>query len=226
MSRTHVVFRLILKDWWLHSPVMILSFMGGAIALAILCIGGQTPFVLGAVFFFIAMIFCASMLPMSNIVNERKRQTLAFMMSLPVSASRYGAAKLVSTVGMFMMTWLALIAAVLWMILSRHILPNGAIPLALILANVPFIGFCLITGVALVGESEAWGITGAAIVNSSYWLAWYLLASRFPAIMHNATRPAAVWDPATVDILGAEFVSILLILGLAMLLQSRKRDFI
>lgn len=144
MSRRRVVFRLILKDWWLHSPVMILSIAGGAIALAILRIGGQTPFVLGVVFFFISMMVCASFLPMSNIVNERKRQTLAFMMSLPVSASRYGAAKLVSTVGMFMITWLALIAAVLWMILSRHVLPNGVIPLALILANVPFIGFCLI----------------------------------------------------------------------------------
>lgn len=203
MSRTHVVFRLILKDWWLHSPVMILSVIGGAVALVILRIGGQTPFVLGAVFFFISMMVCASLLPMSNIVNERKKQTLAFMMSLPVSASRYGAAKLVSTVGMFMMTWLALI-----------------------LANVPFIGFCLITGAALVGESEAWGITATAIVNSSYWLAWYLLASRFPAIMHNATSLAAVWDSATVNILGAEFASILLILGLAMILQSRKRDFI
>lgn len=221
-----VTLRLIMKDWRMNSSVIVLSIMGGAVALGVLLIGGQTPFVLGAVFFFISMIFCASLLPMSNIVNERKRQTLAFMMSLPVSASRYGAAKLVSTVGMFMITWLALIAAVLWMILSRHILPNGAIPLALILANVPFIGFCLITGAALVGESEAWGITATAIVNSSYWLAWYLLVSHFPAIMHNATRPAAVWDPATVNILGAEFVSILLILGLAMILQSRKRDFI
>jgi ABC-2 type transport system permease protein len=224
--RNHVALRLILKDWWLHSPVIILSILGGAIALAVLRIGGQTPFVLGAAFFFISMMFCASIFPMSNIANERRKQTLAFMMSLPISSARYGAAKLVSTVGMFLIPWLTLIAAALWMILGRHILPKGTIPIALILANLPFIGFCLITGAALVGDSEGWGIAAVAVVNSSYWVVWYLLASNVPALTRNWAGPVAVWNSAAVNILGAEFCIIVLILGLTMILQSRKRDFI
>jgi ABC-2 type transport system permease protein len=226
VSNRHVVLRLILKDWRLHSPVIILSIVGGAFALTILRMGGQTPFVLGAVFFFISMIFCASIIPMSSIVNERKKQTLAFMMTLPISPAQYGGAKLVSAVGMFLIPWLTLIAAALYMIHGRHVLPDGTIPVALILANLPFIGFCLITGVALVGESEAWGQTAAAIVNSSYWLGWYLLASHFPAILRNWESPTPVWSPATVNILGGEFAAIVLVLGLTLFLQSRKQNFI
>jgi ABC-2 type transport system permease protein len=221
-----VALRLALKDWRLHSQVIVLSIVGGAIALAVLRIGGQTPFVLGTVFFFMSLIFCASILPLSNIVNERRRQTLAFMMSLPISPAQYGAAKLASTVGMFLIPWLTLIAAALYMIQGRHVLPNGAIPLTIILANLPFVGFCLITGAALVGESEAWGAAAAAIVNSCYWLGWYMIVSYGAPLTRNWTSPAAVWNPAALKVIGGEFAAIAAILGLTIFLQSRKRDFI
>jgi ABC-2 type transport system permease protein len=148
-----VVGRLILKDWWLNSPMIILSIVGGVIALMILQLGGATPFVLGSVFFFIALIFCASLVPGSNIVNERKKQTLPFLMSLPISSVQYGTAKLVSTVGMFLVPWLILVGAALWFINVRHALPGGVIPMALILALLPFVGFCISTGVALIAEN-------------------------------------------------------------------------
>lgn len=221
-----VTLRLIMKDCWFNRAVIVLSIIGGLVALGVLLIGGQTPFVLGAVCFFISMIFCASILPMSNIVNERKKQTLAFMMSLPISAAQYGTAKLVSTLGAFLIPWLTLIAAALYMILGRHVLPNGAIPAALILATVPFIGFCLITGTALVAESEGWAIAATAFVNSSYWLAWYLLASQVPSLTRTWNSPVTVWNAAAVDILAAEFAVIVVVLSLTMFLQSRKRDFV
>ena len=47
--RGSIIGRLILKDWWLHSPVVILSVLGGGIALALLSLGGVTPFVIGSV---------------------------------------------------------------------------------------------------------------------------------------------------------------------------------
>lgn len=221
-----VILNLILKDWWLNIRVITLCIIGGVAALSVVLIGGQTPFVLGAGFFFISMIFCASFLPMSNIVNERKKQTLAFMMSLPISPAQYGIAKLISTLGMFLIPWMALMVAAFYMVLGRHVLPNGVIPIMLILATVPFIGFCLITGTAVVGESEGWAIAATATVNSTYWVAWYLLASYAPSLTRSWNGPAAVWNRAAVDILGAEFGLIVMVLFLMMLLQSRKHDFV
>jgi ABC-2 type transport system permease protein len=221
-----VVGRLILKDWWLNSPMIILSIVGGVIALMILQLGGATPFVLGSVFFFIALIFCASLVPGSNIVNERKKQTLPFLMSLPISSVQYGTAKLVSTVGMFLVPWLILVGAALWFINVRHALPGGVIPMALILALLPFVGFCISTGVALIAESEGSSIAATAAVNSSYWFVWYILSTRFPTLGRDWTAREAIWSPAVLNILGGECALIVLILGLTLYLQSRKRDFV
>jgi ABC-2 type transport system permease protein len=223
--RGSVVGRLILKDWWLNSPMIILSIVGGVIALTILQLGGTTPFVLGSVFFFISLIFCASLVPGANIVNERKKQTQPFLMSLPISSVQYGTAKLGSTVGMFLLPWLILVGAALWFITVRHALPNGVIPMALILALLPFIGFCISTGAALVG-SEGLNIVTTAVVNSSYWLVWYTLSTRFPALTRDWTSRAAIWSPTVLNVLGGECALIVLILGVTLYLQSRKRDFI
>ena len=224
--KTNVMLHLILKDWRLQRQVIIFSIVGGVIALAILAIGGQTSTVIGSVFFFVSMICCACFLPMLNIVNERKKQTLSFVMSLPVSSARYGAAKLVSTSGLFLILWVTLLGAALYLIVGRHVLPDGVIPMALILANLPLIAFCLITGTALVSESEGWSTAAIVTANSSYGLTWYLLASKFPSITRNWGGPVAVWNPAVIKILSVEFGAIVLILALTLYLQSRKRNFI
>src|SRR5512142_2756974 len=106
--KTNVMLDLDWKEWQLQRRMITLLTLAGAASLAILLIGGQAV-IIGTVFFFVAMIFCACLVPMQNIVNERKKQTLAFMMSLPVSAAQYGAAKLASTASMFLISWLALL---------------------------------------------------------------------------------------------------------------------
>lgn len=224
--KTNVMMQLILKDWRLQRRTVILTIIAGVAALAMLLIGGETPIVIGTVFFFVAMIFCGCLLPMQNIVNEIKKQTLPFVMSLPVSSARYGAAKLVSTVGMFLAPWLILLGAGLYVILGRNILPHGVIPMAIILMGFPLIGFCLTTGTALVAESEGWATAAIAVVNSSYWLVWFILVRYVPSLTRTWNGPVAVWSPVVFKILGAEFATVFLILGLTLYVQSRKRNFI
>jgi len=223
--KTNVMMQLILKDWRLNSRMIFLLTLAGASALALLMIGGKA-ILIGTVFFFVAMIFCACLLPMQNIVNEIKKQTIPFIMSLPVSSAQYGAAKLLSTAGMFLISWLALLGAGLYMIVGRHTLPQGVIPMGMILMGFPFIGFCLVTGAALAGESEGWATAALAITNSSYWLAWYLLLTYVPSLNKGWSSPVPVWTPAVFKVLGAEFAIVFLILGLTMYIQSRKRSFI
>lgn len=224
--KTNVMLQLVLKDWRLQQRIIIFTILAASAALGMLLLGGQTPVVIGTVFFFVSIIFCACLLPMQNIVNERKKQTLSFVMSLPVSSARYGAAKLLSTVGMFLALWLMLLGAGLYMILGRNVLPHGAIPMGIILMGFPLIGFCLITGTALVGESEGWGTAVLAITNSSYWLVWYLLVSHVPSLPQTWAGPVAVWSSAVVKILISEFTIVFVILGLTVYIQSRKRNFI
>jgi len=180
---------------------------------------------IGAVWFFVVLFVLASMLPISNVIKERNKQTVVFLMSLPLSAVQYGMAKMVSTIGIFLIPWVAMVIAGSVLVLSRHDIPNGIIPLTLVLFILPLIGFCIIAGAALISESEGWTVAVTIAGNSSYWLVWYFII-RNPAISGTLNSPVPVWNAPIMAILGGEAAAIALILGLTFYLQSRKREFV
>jgi ABC-2 type transport system permease protein len=220
-----VVRQLVVKDWYLYRGLILFTMLGGAIAVALSQGRSEPAVVVGAVCFFIALIMAAHMLPLASIVNERKSKTLAFVMSMPVSAIEYTTAKLIANLVMFLSPWLTLVLTALFMIETRAWIPRGVIPLMLILAFLPFIGFCLITAAALVGESEGWGIAANVVCSSSYGLTWYFM-TRVPALMANANGPAPVWNSTVLTVLASELGVVVVILGVTFFLQSLKRDFV
>ena len=198
---------------------------GGVAALAVAQLRSEPAIVVGTVFFYMALTLVGHMLPLVGIVNERKNHNLAFLMSLPLSIIQYTAAKLISTLGMFLIPWLTLVAAGVLLIEVRGMAPRGIIPILVILAVLPFVGMCLITCAALVGETEGWGIAANVFCSSWYGLTWYFL-SRVPKLMVNASGPAPVWNSTVFQILAGELGLSLLILTLTFYFQSRKRDFL
>src|ERR1700722_19057549 len=100
-----VTRHLIAKDWRLHRQQILFSIVAGAIGLAVVQLGTEPAAVVGGVWFFIALIMVGTMLPLSGTVNERKKQNLAFVMSLPISSMQYTTSKLVSSTGMFLVPW-------------------------------------------------------------------------------------------------------------------------
>jgi ABC-2 type transport system permease protein len=223
--RSSVISQLMVKDYHLQRTTLLLSVALGAVAIAVAHIGGEVPLVIGTVWLFVALIVLGCMLPISAIVNERKKQNLPFILSLPVNNIQYTTAKLLSSLLLFIVPWLALVGSVLLLIYGGHVLPQGVIPMLLILSLLPVIGFCLISGCALVGESEGWSMAATLVCNSSYGITWYLLA-RMPAFNSTWKSPLPVWNAVALRALSIEFVAIVLILGITLFLQWRKRDFI
>jgi ABC-2 type transport system permease protein len=221
--RNSVVRYLILKDWRLNRTSIALSLLAGVIALGLTQVGGQLPVLLGTAWFFIALIIFGSLLPATNIVNERKKQNQAFVMSLPVSPTQYVTAKLLSTTGMFLAPWLMLVLSAILLVDKGHILPNGVIPLLLILAALPLVGFSVIAAGAFI--SEGLNIAGTVVCNSSYWLVWYGLMQK-RAVTDGLKSPVAVWNSTILTTLGGEFGLVILLLGLTYFIQSRRRDFV
>jgi ABC-2 type transport system permease protein len=222
---SRVIQALILKDWRLQRTQTLISVAAGGLALALLQVRTETTFMVGTVWFFVALIVLGSMLPVSNVINERKKQSLAFLMSLPISALQYGISKMVSTLGLFLAPWGVLVIAASTFILSRADIPKGIVPVMLILFGLPLVGFCMIAGTALVSESEGWTIAATIVCNSSYGLVWYFIIST-PAINGDLKSPVPVWSSPVLTILGAEAGAVALILGLTFYLQSRKREFV
>ncbi len=218
-------WHLVKKDWRLYRNHIVISTLAGVVALGLCLKGGEVAGSIGAVWIFTALVIIGCMLPMSAIVNERKKQTLPFIMSLPISVREYTAAKLLSSVGMFLTPWLMLLAATVALIEVRDFLPKGSIPFAVIVLLLPFIGFALITGCALVGETEGWAIAATVACNSSYWLVWFMIA-RTPGMMDLAKGNVAVWNSQLLWIVAGELGLIAAALLLTFYLQSRKTDFI
>lgn len=222
--RGSVVWQLMLKDWRLYRGMILFSILMGVIGLGVVQIATEPAVVVGTVLFFIAIILVGAMLPLAGIVNERKNKNLAFVMSLPISSVQYTTSKLWATTGIFLIPWLALVAAGVLMIVLRGF-PHGVIPVMLILTLLPWVGLAIITAAALIGESEGWGIAANVFVQSSYGLTWYFF-SRVPAVMKYNNSPVVVWSPAVLKILATELAIIPLLLVLTYFVQSRKKDFI
>ncbi len=220
-----VTRELILKDLRLHKSHLLFTIAAEFLALAGVMLKTETAVVVGTSCFFIALVFAGCLLAGSNILNERKKQTLPFVMSLPVSPVQYSLAKLIATVGMFLALWLPLVAGALWMIEGKGMFPHGIIPAALIILTMPLLGFTIVMSANLVGETEGWNMASVLICNSSYGLAWYFIL-KVPAFTNYWGGSVAVWNSTAVSVLGGEFALIVLTLVLTFYVQSRKRDFI
>jgi len=220
-----VVRQLVVKDWELNRHFIVTAIVCGAATLALLLLKREPVTVVGSTTLLITLIFIGCMLPASNILNERKKQTLPFVMSLPISSFQYTTSKLLSTVGMYLIAWLPLVTATIWLIAGPRILPAGVIPMAMILLTLPFIGMCLVTAMTMVGETEGWNLVANLVCNSSYGFVWYFI-TRTPSLMHDLTSKVPVWNSAVVTFLVSEFALIAMILALTYYLQARKTDFV
>jgi hypothetical protein len=219
-----LVRHLIVKDFQLHRASIIGSIAAGVLCLVIFQFRGLVG-LLGIIGFFTALVVLGSMIPHASVVSERKGQNLAFLMSLPISSIQYTMAKILAALGMFLIPWLTLVISAMTLMLSRSDIPNGVIPVVLILVILPLIGFCAQTSIALVGESEGWVIASTIATNVSYSFAWPLIFSN-AELRASATSPTLLWSPIVLKILGLEFVAIAGILAITFDVQARKKDFV
>jgi ABC-type transport system involved in multi-copper enzyme maturation permease subunit len=215
---------LIRKDLEMSLAFPLLAFATGCGALALFYFGGEPLAIAGIVAFFIVLVMLG-VVPMVLILNERKKQTLAFVMSLPVSASQYAFAKLAAALGMFVVPWLLLVGLALALIVGTSDVPNGVIPLFVMLALLPLIGFLVSTSVAIVFESDLWSNVTMGAVHISYSFVWITVIS-IPGLLADVGSPVPVWNETVLTALAIELGLIAAIFGLTLALQSRKRDFI
>jgi hypothetical protein len=215
---------LIRKDLEMTWVFPVLAVTTGCGALTLFWFGSQPVAISGIVAFFIVLVMLG-VTPNVLIMNERKKQTLAFVMSLPVSGSQYALAKLAAALGMFFVPWLLLVGLALLLIVSTSEMPNGVIPLFFALALLPLIGFLVTTSVAIVAESDTWSNVTMGTVNISYSFVWISVMA-IPGLLADVGSPVPVWNETILTALGIELGVIVTIFGLTLYLQSRKRDFI
>lgn len=228
MNRAHinyaVVRQLIAKDWYLNRLVILGSLPVGLGALAIVLTGKQVAFMLSIILLCMVIVGVGAQLALVTTINERKEQTLAFVMSLPVSWREYTAAKILANLIIFLIPWLLLTAGALGVLLLPGA-AHGLVPFTAIMAVEMLITTSLIVVAGIITESQAWTTAGIFCSSLGINILGYVFA-HLPGISMYMWRTRVHWSPTAWIILASELLTVPLLLGLTFYIQSRKTDFI
>lgn len=220
-----MILRLARKDWHLQRIAIGAAFAGGALALALLAFGGEGAFTAGLLFLITVVIGLGVQLAIATIVQERADGTLVFTLSLPVSARDVTAAKLVANLGMFLLPWTLLGGGAVAVFALRDGVPDGLIPVAVLVLVELLLGYCVQLAVALVTESMGWTI--AAVVAGNLAVNGFLYRiARIPEIAAHTQGAVAVWNPTVFTLLGAMVALAVLALGAAWVVRDRRGDLL
>jgi hypothetical protein len=222
----HVVKQLVLKDWYLNRAVIAASIAIGIVTIAAVDLwhATQLAVILGMIVLVMILIGAGAML-MITIVNERKLQTLPFVMTLPISYKEYTASKILGSLLIFLVLWTALVADIVLSILFLPGFPHGLIPFVVIMSVEILMSTCLITAVAITTESQGWTVAITQVGTLSLnGIGWTIV--RLTGIGRTMTAAAVDWSSTATGLVLIEFTIIALMLGAAFFVQSRKRDFI
>ncbi len=197
---------------------------GGVLSLGIIALGGNVGFYIGLLLLITIMIVIGATLVMGTLVGERENQTLAFVMSLPISHREYTAAKILVNLLIFVPFWLVLVAGSLGLILASPTI-HGLFAFTVIMSVEILANICLMISVALVTESKGWTISAMIAGNLAINVVGYIVA-HIPGISNGMFGTIIQWRPAATISLAVEFALIALMLGGAFFVQSRKKDFL
>lgn len=219
-----MVRRLILKDWYLNRWMIFASIPLGLVALAIVLTGKPAAFMLCIILLCMIIVGVGAQLAMVTTINERKEQTLAFVMSLPVSWREYTAAKILANLIIFLIPWLLLTAGALGVLLLPGA-THGLVPFTAIMAVEMLVTTCLIVVAGIITESQAWTTIGIFCSSLGINVLGYLFA-HLRGISGTMWGNRVHWTPTAWTVLCAEVLMVPLLLGLTFFIQSRKTDFL
>jgi len=161
---------------------------------------------------------------MVTTVNERKEQTLAFVMSLPVSWREYTAAKILANLILFLIPWLLLTGGALGVLLLPGA-THGLIPYTAIMAVEMLITTTLIVVAGIITESQAWTTAGIFCSSLGINVLGYVFA-HLRGISMYMFGSRVQWTSTSWIILICELLAVPMLLGATFYVQSRKTDFL
>ena len=219
-----MVRTLILKDWYLNRGVIRGSIPVGLGALALVLTGKQMAFMLCIILLCMVIVGVGAQLAMVTTVNERKEQTLPFVMSLPVSWREYTSAKILANLILFLIPWLPITGGALCVLLLPGA-THGLVPYTAIMALEMLITTLLIVAAGIITESQAWTTAGIFCSSLGINVLGYVFA-HLPGISAYMFGMKIRWTATAWTVLTAELLTVPLILGTTFYIQSRKSDFV
>ena len=218
-----VIRQLVRKDWQLFEKQFAAYVAAAIVALCFLGMATSWSFYVGSLLLIIVMVAVACFAISNSLLVERKEQTLAFVMSLPLSPLDFYLAKLIGNLVTFAAPFLLMSVGTLAVILSTP-LPDGLVVFALLLFGHIVLAYSVSLGVAMAVESEGWNtfvmIASMVLINP-----FIMLLGQIPEISGNAKLDAIVWSTPALAILSAQMLLSLFVIVATGWVHCRKPAF-
>ena len=217
--------RLIAKDLYLYRWLIAGALAAGIASLVLSRFTGgdnvTTGPNLGILLYMTTVIAFGISLPML-VLKEHQNKSQLFVLSLPVSPAQYSSAKVWAALIAFLVPWLTLTAGVVVVTVATPA-PDGGIPFFVAMMTFFLGNFCLLMTVTVTTMSEITAIAGILVTNISVTV-FLTQVGQLPGVQGHSQDAVATWSPAILAVLGIELAVILLSLGLALYLPSRRKD--
>lgn len=218
-----VIKLLVAKDWKLFEKQLAACVVGGVAALCLIGMATGWSFYLGSLLMIIVLVCAACFSISTSLLVERKEQTLAFVMSLPVTPLDYYLAKLFGNLITFLVPFLLMLAGTLLVILFTP-LPDGLIPLSLLVFGHVLLAYAASLSVAMAVESEGWN-TFAMIGSMLLINPFIMLMGQLPVISEHVKTDIIVFGPIVAAILLFQLLASVAVLVTTGWVHGRKRSF-
>jgi hypothetical protein len=222
---SQMVTLLILKDLFLSRRLLFAYFLAGLASVVIGCLPNDTIAFVGFILIVTTSIGMGMHLIGELILEERKRNTLAFVMSLPVNVTEYSTAKILVVLMTFLIPWSSMLMGSVFLIAVLPWSKDGILGPTLLIFFELFASFALQLITAIVSESVGWTI--AVMIAGNVFLNLFLVKLfSIPEISEVIKTDVFRWTPLMSQVLSVEIAVIVLSVVIALTVQSRKRCFI
>ena len=220
-----IVNQLIKKDWEMNQGPLMGYMVLGALALWLFITEHEMAFMAGLILLIAVVVVIAIHMVIATIVNERKEQTLTFIMSLPVSYKEYTVAKILANWIVVGLAWSILYIVMASLILLFDNMPNGLLPYTSMAMLYLLCIFAVLLATAMISENEVVTIVVMTVANITISI-FMTFVARMEEIGPFINGPEAVWNSAALSIIAAQIAVLIGSLVLTIYLQSKKRNFL
>jgi hypothetical protein len=216
--------KLIARELYMHRWMTAGSVIAGLAGLALVARGGHMNFNVGFLIWLTTIVAFGVVVAMFGIASERKERVMNWVLTLPIAHGDYVRIKVVALLLCFILPWTVLCAAAIGLVAALPALPDGLLPMAVLLSVFMLVNYSFVVCSALHVHSEG-PMTLVIIVHNIAITLFMFAVGAIGDISRHMQGPVAVWNSAFWTVLSIELAVFLILLAIPWLVAARRRDF-
>ena len=217
--------KLVAREFQMHRWMTAGTVVAGLAGLAVVALGGTMNFNIGFLIWLTTIVAFGVVVAMFGIASERKERVMNWVLTLPISHGDYVRIKVLALLLCFSVPWALLCAAAIGLVAALPTLPDGLLPMAVLLSVFMLVNYSFVVCSALHLHSEG-PMTLVIIVHNIAITLFMFAIGAIGDIARHMQGPVAVWNSAFWTVLISELAVFLILIAIPWFVAARRRDFI